>query len=139
VFLDRKSLREKRRRARELRQDATPEERTLWHHLRRHQIAGLHFRRQHVLAGFIADFYCHGARLVIELDGNHHIGQMEADTERDSVLRSKGLEILRIPNHIVRENLPATLQIIEETARRRARLPDIRLPRATNDLSSLSP
>jgi very-short-patch-repair endonuclease len=86
-FIDRRRLREKRQLARELRRRSTPEERILWQHLRRNQITGWHFRRQHVLSGFIMDFYCPAARLAVELDGVHHVEQREADEQRNAILR----------------------------------------------------
>lgn len=83
-FIDRKLLREKKALARELRARSTPEERILWRYLRRNQLNGFHFRRQHVLAGFIVDFYCPAARLIVELDGSYHHEQVEADRQRDA-------------------------------------------------------
>src|SRR5437868_6953197 len=52
-------------RAKELRREMTPAEKAVWQRLRRNQLGGLHFRRQQVLYGFIADFYCHAAGLVV--------------------------------------------------------------------------
>ena len=127
MFLDRKALREKRARARELRQDSTMEERALWYHLRAHRMAGLHFRRQHVLHGFIADFYCHAAKLIIEVDGMYHFDQVEADQERDAILTDGGIAILRISNRRIRKDLSAVLHEIEDTARARAGLPGRRV------------
>jgi len=54
---------------------------------------GVHFRRQQVIAGFIVDFYCHKAALVIEVDGNVHDLQQEEDTRREKVLSEMGLWI----------------------------------------------
>ena len=57
-------------RAREMRKDMTPQEKRLWHgYLRGHP---LHFRRQKAIYQYIVDFYCHDARLVIEVDGCQH-------------------------------------------------------------------
>ena len=58
--------------ARELRQKQTPAEEILWALLRRKNLVGLKFRRQQQLGPFIADFYCHRARLVVEVDGGVH-------------------------------------------------------------------
>lgn len=55
-----------------LRQQMTPEEQVLWQHLRRNGLNGLHFRRQQVIDGYIVDFYCHSANLIIEVDGEVH-------------------------------------------------------------------
>ena len=62
---------EKLERARELRREMTPAEKILWHELRGNKL-GVHFRRQQIIEGFIVDFYCHQAGLVIELDGSVH-------------------------------------------------------------------
>jgi very-short-patch-repair endonuclease len=52
---------------------------------------GVHFRRQQIIAGFIVDFYCHKAGLVIELDGDIHDLQKEEDARREKVLSEIGL------------------------------------------------
>ena len=55
--------------AKKLRRKMTPYEKALWQRLRTHKIAGFKFRRQHPIKFYIADFYCHEARLVVEVDG----------------------------------------------------------------------
>lgn len=102
----------KTERARELSRSMTPSERILWQHLRDHQMNGLHFRRQHVIRGFIADFYCHEASLVIEVDGGIHRHQVEQDRERDAILASYNLRILRVTNDEIRNHLPDVLSRI---------------------------
>ncbi len=62
-------------RARQLRREPTREEALLWERLRRNQLDGLHFRRQQIIDGFIVDFYCHAAGLVVEVDGPIHTRQ----------------------------------------------------------------
>lgn len=99
----------KTERARSLRRGMTPEEHVLWQHLRHHNYTGLHFRRQHVLRGFIVDFYCHAARLIIEIDGSIHEQQRDADAERDAILTASGFRILRIPNHAVNTDISGVL------------------------------
>jgi very-short-patch-repair endonuclease len=96
-------------RAKELRRQMTQEEKILWQHLRANHLNGLHFRRQQIIDGFIADFYCHAARLVIEVDGKIHQQQAEYDAERDRVLSARGLRLLRIKNEEVRQNLNSVL------------------------------
>jgi very-short-patch-repair endonuclease len=66
-------------RAQELRQEMTPAEAKLWQHLRAKRLNGLKFRWQHPLGPFIADFYCHAHRLVIEIDGDIHATTIERD------------------------------------------------------------
>jgi len=103
---------EKLQRARELRREMTPAEKMLWQALRGNQLGGLHFRRQQIIAGFIVDFYCHAAGLVIEIEGEIHQQQQEYDAERDKVLSEMGLRVLHIPNEEVLEDLPQVLEKI---------------------------
>src|SRR5688572_11752612 len=93
---------EKLQRARELRHEMTLAEKLLWNELRTNKL-GVHFRRQQVIAGFIVDFYCHKAELVIELDGSIHNEeiQKENDIERDKVLTEMGLRVVRFKNEEV--------------------------------------
>jgi very-short-patch-repair endonuclease len=100
--------------AKKLRQNQTPEEERLWAQLRRNQLQGYHFRRQQVIHGFVADFYCHAAGLVIELDGEIHAAQPEYDRERDQVLSGLGLRVLRFGNNQVRKDIDGVLKMIAE-------------------------
>jgi|SRR5579885_611946 len=100
-------------RARELRRAMTDEECQLWEWLRANRFKGLHFRRQHVIAGFIVDFYCREARLVVEVDGTAHAAQPDYDAERDAILAGHGFHVLRLPNAAVREDMEAVLRQIE--------------------------
>jgi very-short-patch-repair endonuclease len=109
-------------RAKRLRRDMTPAEHLLWRALRTNRLAGAHFRRQQVIAGFIADFYCHAARLVIELDGGVHASRGEYDAERDGVLAAHGLRVVRFTNDEVRRDLPAVLTRIEAAVNERRAL-----------------
>jgi very-short-patch-repair endonuclease len=101
-------------RAKELRREMTPEEALLWQRLWRNQLGGLHFRRQQVIDGFIVDFYCHAAGVVVEVDGPIHREQADADRERDFVLTGRGLAILRFTNDEVRGDLPGALAKIQQ-------------------------
>ncbi|WP_281178777.1 endonuclease domain-containing protein [Sphingomonas pruni] len=86
-------------RARQLRRDMTYPEILLWQRLRGSP-GGFRFRRQHPIgADYVADFYCSSARLVIEVDGEVHAsaGAQKGDTTRDAYMRSRGLDIVRIP------------------------------------------
>ena len=109
IVIGQKVTRIKIQRAKELRREMTQEEKILWQHLRANRLNGLHFRRQQIIDGFIADFYCHAARLVIEVDGEIHQQQAEYDAERDRVLSARGLRLLRIKNEQVRQNLDSVL------------------------------
>jgi very-short-patch-repair endonuclease len=95
---------EKLQRARALRGDMTPAEKLLWHELRGNKI-GVHFRRQQIIMGFIVDFYCHEADLIIEVDGDIHELQQEEDARREKALVEMGLRIIRFRNHDVLKNL----------------------------------
>ena len=70
----------------------TPAEKLLWQELRAKKL-GVHFRRQQVIAGFIVDFYCHKAGLVIEVDGDLHDLQQDEDARQERALREMGLKI----------------------------------------------
>ena len=105
-----------RARARELRRAMTREEALLWQHLRGNRLGGLHFRRQQVIDGFIVDFYCHAAALVVEVDGPVHQNQREYDRERDAVLADRGLHLLRVTNEEVASDLARVLKCIASAA-----------------------
>jgi len=66
--------------------------------LRRNQIIGLHFRRQHVIDGFIVYFYCHKIKLVVEIDGPIHQYQNQFDGARERIRRQQGLHLMRFAN-----------------------------------------
>jgi very-short-patch-repair endonuclease len=104
-------------RSRELRRDMTPAERALWACLRDRRLAGWKFRRQQVIDGFIADFYCADAGLVVELDGAVHDRQAAADAERDGILMARRLTVLRVRNERVAADLAGVLWEIEEWCR----------------------
>ena len=109
----------KLQRAKELRRAMTGAERMLWERLRGNRLHGFHFRRQQVIDGFIADFYCHAAGLVVEVDGGVHAQQTEYDSEHDRVLSQRGVRVLRINNEEIQTNLDGVLaritQACEET------------------------
>ena len=72
---------EKLERAKELRREMTPAEKLLWQEVRAKKM-GVRFRRQQIIQGFIVDFYCHQAGLVVEVDGDIHDLQQEEDARR---------------------------------------------------------
>jgi very-short-patch-repair endonuclease len=96
--------------ARELRSNTTDVENELWYHLRAGRMQGIKFRRQHPIPPYVVDFYCHAAKLVIELDGFQHSGQ--ADAARTRFLKKRGLMVLRFGNHDVLECRDAVLDVI---------------------------
>ena len=103
-------------RARELRKSLTPAERKLWEVIRNGKLDGYKFRRQHPIYRYIADFYCHELRLVVELDGRVHdeANQQEHDNNRDLVIREFGIQILRFKNEEVMNDLKNVLEKIKQ-------------------------
>lgn len=108
-----KITKEKLQRARELRHDMTPAETMLWQELRANKL-GVHFRRQQIIAGFIVDFYCHKAALVVEVDGDIHDLQQEEDARREKALNDIGLRIVRFRNKEVLGNLSVVVSKIKQ-------------------------
>ncbi len=90
----------------------TPAEKILWDQLRNRKLDGLKFRRQQIIAGFIADFFCHEKKLVIEVDGLYHKedSQQEIDHKKDVVFASRGLYVIRFDNEEVLENIDSVLR-----------------------------
>jgi very-short-patch-repair endonuclease len=84
--------------ARRLRNQSTDAERRLWSFLRRRQLAGHKFRRQYPLAGYIVDFVCVPARLVVELDSGQHLDALTYDERRTGALQREGYRVLRFWN-----------------------------------------
>ena len=95
--------------AREFRHTATPAEDALWQSLRRGNLDGLKFRRQHAIGTYVVDFYCASARLVVEVDGAIHDTQVERDANRQAFLESLGLRVLRFRNEEVLGGLDGVL------------------------------
>ena len=106
--------------ARKLRKEMTPQEQHLWYQFLRHY--SVRFHRQYVIGSFIVDFYCHKAKLVIELDGSQHFeteGQT-ADAKRDAFLQQQGLTVIRIPNNAIKENFAGVCEYIDQQVMRGA-------------------
>jgi very-short-patch-repair endonuclease len=104
-------------RARDLRKNMSPPEVVLWAYLRGRKLKGLRFRRQHPLGEFIADFYCHEADLVVEIDSRFHVGdRRRRDAARDAWMRERGVEVLRLTASELATNLDAALAAIARAA-----------------------
>ncbi|MDW3193386.1 MAG: endonuclease domain-containing protein [Cytophagales bacterium] len=101
--------------AKTLRKHMTKEEKILWNELRANKLEGLRFKPQHPIQFFMADFYCHKARLVIEIDGASHIDpdQQEYDEQRTLQLESLGLTVIRFKNWEVSNELEGVLSTIK--------------------------
>ncbi len=108
------------RRAKELHKEITEAEKILWQSLRANRLNGWHFRRQQIIGKFFADFYCHAAALVVELDGEIHKSQQEYDNERTELIRDFGIEVIRFNNEEVLNQLPQVLQKIDHHCREQA-------------------
>ena len=106
-------------RARDLRQRSTTPERVLWSRLRAGRLGGFKFRRQHPIGPFVADFYCHEAALVVEVDGDIHLSQKERDERRDQYLTEKGLRVVRFTASWLARDEAAVLGRILELCRER--------------------
>jgi|WetSurMetagenome_2_1015567.scaffolds.fasta_scaffold724523_1 imidazole glycerol-phosphate synthase subunit HisF len=106
--------------ASQMRKDQTPAEKILWEKLRKRQLEGLKFRRQHPVNCFIADFYCHEAKLIIEVDGNVHDDprQNERDIEREGIIKSLGLRIIRFTNKEIFNNVEDVIKKIKDNVNR---------------------
>jgi very-short-patch-repair endonuclease len=119
--------------ARALRRDMTSAERKLWAALRAHRFHRLAFRRQVPYGPFIADFLCHAARLVVEVDGATHSTDEERayDARRDAWFVTNGFDVLRVSNAEVYEEFDGVLETIR--LRAEARLPPPRPAPATRE------
>ena len=101
--------------AKELRREMTPAEKILWKQVKANKLHGLHFRRQQIIHGYFADFYCHQHELIVEVDGPIHDLQREYDVEREDYLKALGFRIIRFTNEEVAKDLNGVLQkIVEE-------------------------
>jgi very-short-patch-repair endonuclease len=105
--------------ARILRKRMTPCEILLWEKLKGKQLLGLRFRSQHPIDIFIADFYCHEARLVVEIDGEIHEGQIDYDDGREAEIEKYGIKIIRFTNDEVINNLDNVVNKIKSIVKER--------------------
>ena len=109
-----------RGRARELRKNSTKAERIVWSILRAHRLNGASFRRQVPVGPYIADFVCHTANLIVEIDGGQHFEQegLARDRRRDAFLKTKGFRVLRFSNPDVMTNRAGVAEVIAEAVTR---------------------
>ena len=103
--------------AKTLRKNMTKEERHLWYDFLKDY--PVRFLRQKVIDNYIVDFYCHEARLIIELDGSQHYSEQGElkDRIRTSVLEDRDLTVIRIPNNEVNQRFVEVCQYIDNTVR----------------------
>ena len=107
--------------AKELRKNATPQEKHLWYdYLHSYPVR---FQRQKPIDSFIVDFYCHAARLVIELDGSQHYTEegKAYDAERTRIMTGFGLTVLRFNNTEIDRSFGAVCDKIDRTVQQQMR------------------
>jgi very-short-patch-repair endonuclease len=109
--------------ARRLRRSMTQAECALWVELRRLPLKGTHFRRQASFGPFIADFLCHRARLIVEVDGGRHAnpGVASNDAERQAWIESRGYRVLRFSNEQVLGDVRGVVRAVFAVADARMR------------------
>ena len=99
-------------RARDLRRNMTAAERRIWQIFRSQQMRGHKFRRQVPIGRYIADFACHEARLIVEIDGGKHDRSSPQEAERSTFLQNEGYRVLRFWNNEVLGNLGGVYEAI---------------------------
>jgi very-short-patch-repair endonuclease len=99
-------------RSRKLRSSATDAERRLWYRIRRRQLGGFRFRRQHPIGNYIVDFVCPDRRLIVEIDGGQHAEQCNYDEKRSRYLSASGFRVLRFWNNELMNDLESVLELI---------------------------
>jgi very-short-patch-repair endonuclease len=90
----------------------TPSEKILWERLKDKQL-GVNFHAQKIILGYIADFWCPKAALVVEVDGSSHKKRKAYDRRRDSVMRKRGISVMRFTNEEVTQNPAAVVVLIK--------------------------
>ncbi|WP_342635635.1 endonuclease domain-containing protein [Jiella endophytica] len=111
-----------RRFAKRMRLDPTPAERAFWYGVKAVRLGGLKFRRQVPMLGFIVDFVCYEAKLIVEIDGWQHDGTVAArsrDTRRDAAFAEAGYLTLRFANETVLDDVDKVLATVLVAARSR--------------------
>lgn len=106
-------------RAQELRKKATKHEKHLWYDfLSQYPVR---FQRQKTIDHFIADFYCHEAKIIIELDGSQHYEEqgIQRDKERTAILKQYGVEVLRFSNLEIERNFSGVCAVIDHAVKTR--------------------
>lgn len=107
--------------AKKLRKNATPQEKHLWYDFLCSY--PIRLQRQKTIDRFIADFYCHAAKLIIEIDGSQHYTEdgMAYDKERSLILSKYGLYVLRFSNREIDRQFRSVCEMIDKTVQERLR------------------
>ncbi len=101
--------------ARQFRQEPTVSEEILWQAIRSRKLDGRRFRRQQPIGVFVVDFFCSSENLVIEVDGGIHEFQQERDQQRQQLLESLNLKVVRVTSEQVERNLESVLASIRQS------------------------
>lgn len=112
----------KRNNARRMRVEMTDAERKLWHAIKAHRLRDFAFRRQVPIGPYIADFVCHQASLIVEVDGGQH-SESASDEQRDAWFVDHGFRVVRFWNNDVLTNLDGVLVRIIEMVERDSTTP----------------
>ena len=120
IFPEQGASRGKLAMAQTMRREPTEGEAVLWAALRRRQLGGWKFRRQHVLGGYVVDFYCAELELAVEVDGPIHDDRHAHDRERDAALAGLGVDTLRLRDVDVRTQIGIVLAAVSARCESRA-------------------
>jgi very-short-patch-repair endonuclease len=101
----------------------TYHEKLLWEKLKGKQVCGVRFRRQHPIELFIADFYCHKVRLVVEVDGEVHNDKVDYDDGRSAEMEKFGIKVIRFTNIEVENSIEEVVNRIETIVNERIKSP----------------
>jgi len=102
--------------ARKLRENSTETEHWFWSRVRAHRLQGFKFKRQHPIGGFVVDFVCLEAMLIVELDGGQHAASAR-DQLRDARLSEEGYRVLRFWNNDVLTNVDGVVERVMQNLR----------------------
>jgi len=102
--------------AKMLRSNMTVHEKLLWEELKSNKVMGLRFKAQHPIDIFIADFYCHKIRLVVEVDGESHNSedQIEYDQNRTMTMKELGITVMRFKNDQIENGISRVIETIKK-------------------------
>jgi very-short-patch-repair endonuclease len=105
--------------AQDLRKEMTEAEKKLWNAIKSRKLDGLKFRRQHPIHWYVADFYCHEKRLIVEVDGEIHMALdvKDHDDNRSGELDRLGITVIRFTNHQIMNDLTGVLREIQSKAK----------------------
>ncbi len=106
--------------ARRLRRDMTPAEARLWQILRGNKVGGWKFRRQQPIGPYFADFVCFSTRVIVELDGDSHLGREAHDHHREQFLLASGFAVIRFENFVVMLNENRVVELVARACRERS-------------------